>query len=276
MSAPPLVVLLDYRAAMESVDLDAANFSSWREALDAFGYQTLDEETFLQDLALSTSAEVMMALCPYTTKEEWGPALNKRDVKLANEVDEMCFANLVPVPGVTDLVTNASKHRRTTVVLLSPFRDDITKQLLQTSGLTGLVDVVVCYTSLDVAVLEALAHLKCPPPTIPDKFSATMPEAFASPDPDYAGADIVAFVSTATGARKMRGYGVSLVGVLHNSCDQENDDASESDDDPQVLPGRDSAASLKDAGCELVVVSLKSITPGHLGLLRSNKTSYSA
>jgi phosphoglycolate phosphatase-like HAD superfamily hydrolase len=270
-AAAPLIILLDYRAAVETVDLDAANEAAWRETLDSFGYQNLDSATFLQDLALSTSAEVMMALCPYTTKEEWAPALNKRDVRLAAAVDDMCYANIVPVPGVVDLITNASKHRRTTVVLLSPFREDITRQLATVSGLATVVDYVICYTALDVAVLEALAQLRCPPPSTPERFLAAMPNAFADPDPAMTGADMVAFVSTTTGAKKMRGYGVSLVGIVHNSCDQENDEFDEDDENPPVLAGRDDAKALKDAGCELAVANYTFITPQHLSLLRSNK-----
>jgi phosphoglycolate phosphatase-like HAD superfamily hydrolase len=269
---PPLVLLLDYRATIESVDLDAANQDAWREALDAFGYQNLDDATFLQQLALSTSSEVMMALCPYTTKDEWGPALNKRDVKLAAAVENMCYANAVPVPGIAELISTAARLRRTTVVMLSPFREDVTRALLQTCGLGNIIDAVVCYTSLDVAVLEALAALHCTPPSVPPRFADAMPHAFADPDPEYEGADIVAFVSTSTAAKKMRGYGVSLVGVLHNSVDQEEDGANNDDEsDPEVLPGRDDATALRAAGCELAVIDFTHITPGHLSLLRSQK-----
>lgn len=207
-----------------------------------------------------------MALCPYTTKNEWEPALNKRDLRLAREVDEMCYANAVPVPGVLDLITNASKLRRAVVVLLSPFREDITRQLLDVSTLAGVVDAVVCYTSLDVAALEALAHLKCPPKTYPDKLASTVSEMFTQPDPDLEGAEVVAFVSTATSARKMRAYGIVTVGVLHNSCDQE--ETAEDDEDFTVLPGRDGAESMRAAGAILSVLNYTYITPQHLEVLR--------
>lgn len=263
----PLILLLDYRSVIETVDLDAENFASWREVLDSFGYENLDDGTFVQDLALSSSAEVMMALCPYTTKNEWGPALNKRDTRLSAAVDEMCYVNVVPVPGALDLITAASRLRRAGVFVLSPFTPTVSETLLGKAGLDKLVDGVVCYESLDTAVLEAMSAAGRRPLTIPASAAAAASQLFprgrALP-PDFADADVVVFVSTSTAAKKCRGYGVTVVGVEHNNRDQEVDYDG---DFPPMLPDRDSAADLLESGCRLVVPDFRSVTPQHIVLL---------
>lgn len=164
---PRLVVFLTYRTALDAASIDRINFEGWKEVLDAFGYASLTLHKCKEELALKSPHEVMTSLCPFTTKAEWGPLLNKRDVRLDRDVKELCFAEVMPIDGIKEFLIDCSKHAQTTVVLLSPFRETVARALLDTAELSGFVDVVHNYTEQEFGILEACERLCMRPPQIP-------------------------------------------------------------------------------------------------------------
>ena len=95
------VLLFELRTLIDCADLDALNLESWKQALGGFGYTHLTPAEYNSTLALQTPDEIMTALCPFTTRAEWGRFLALREVTLDEGVREFCRANVVPVPGAT-------------------------------------------------------------------------------------------------------------------------------------------------------------------------------
>lgn len=164
---PKLVVLLTYRVTVDAASIERINFEGWKEVLDAFGYASLTLQRCKEELALKSPHEVMTSLCPFTTKAEWVPLLNKRDVRLERDVRDLCFAEVMPIDGIKEFLIDCSKHAQTSVVLMSPFRETIARQLLDVAGLSPFVDLVHSYTEQEFGLLEACERLNMRPPKIP-------------------------------------------------------------------------------------------------------------
>jgi hypothetical protein len=294
----PLVLLFDCRCLFETTDLDAHNHAAWMETLDNFGYNSLDRASYVADLAFCTSYEVMAALCPFTTKAEWEPVLNKRTMRLQREVEDMCYANVVPIPGVVEFITGAARsaeYSSVTTVFLSPYEEAVTKRLLIASDLGPLVDLTVCYTARNTAVLQALEALKARPPVLPRSMVQVVdgdelpwfsedPEGVARREGEgeaehvarvaaqtvanaaaleaarlASGVEVraVGFASSRASVRDFAAFGVTVVGVEHNNHDQESDE-------PELLEGCDAAADLLAAGSVTSMPTFKGLRAEHL------------
>lgn len=264
------ILFFDYRTFFESADIDAMSQEGWLECLASFGYAELDKATFLKELALRTPSEIMMSLCPFTTAQEWGPALNKRDVRLTKEFGEFCSTNVLPLDGIRAFIMSSHMGAKITVALLSPFNEAHTEMLLKASNLRPLVDFVIPYHALDVAALEALEVIDVPPPRFPNTVSSTR-WAHRAPDEKLAlPTRYLAFVSSAEVAKYMGGFGISSIGITRNNEDHEDDDddCGASGRRPSrrnwpLLPGCDSAETILSAPgalCRQVLSDYRGLT----------------
>lgn len=163
-----LVLVFDYRTLVEAEDIDVINFEAWKEVLDSFGYGELSFPHFMRSLVFKSPSEVMTSLCPYTTKVEWGPVLNKRIMRLNREVSGLCYAELLPIVGVKDFVLDCTKKALVTSIFLSPFPDDVTRRMLELAELGPYIDLVHSYVDREYALLEALEMINIRPHRIPE------------------------------------------------------------------------------------------------------------
>lgn len=163
-----LVLVFDYRSLIESEDVDMINYEAWKEVLDSFGYGDLTFPHFMRSLVLKSPSEVMTALCPYTTKAEWGPILNKRTTRLGKDISKLCYAEMLPLAGARDFIIDCTKKALVTCVFLSPFPDDVTRRMLELAEVGPYIDLVHSYSDREFALLEALEMINIRPRRIPD------------------------------------------------------------------------------------------------------------
>ena len=103
--APPRWLLLfDHRSLFDVTDADYAEIAAWEEALASFGVATIDRAVFMASMSQRSASEVLMQLCPFTTRMEWPTVLNKKAIKITHEVAEWCFANAVQIPGAHEFL----------------------------------------------------------------------------------------------------------------------------------------------------------------------------
>jgi hypothetical protein len=214
-SARGLVLIFNYRTIFDSSDIDRLNFSAWQEVLDAFGYSDLTFEGFLRDLALRSVEEIMMGLCPMTTRAEWDPLLNKRTLRLDREIGDLCSAEIRPLDGFKDFVIDCARHCPVKVIFLSPFSDGNSRTLLERADVTCFVDIVHCYPRREFAALDALEIIDAKPPRLPHSVRHRWERrADDAPHPL-----IVAFEADPEGVRYAKALGVQVVGVSLNNAE---------------------------------------------------------
>lgn len=210
------VLFFHYRSLMESDDIDQINFVGWKEVLDAFGYGELTYQKCVSDLALKSPHEVMTSLCPYTTRAEWAPLLNKRDTRLEKEISELCFAQVLPLRGIKDFIIDCVKHSNCTVVFLSPFRETAARQLLERAELGPFVDVVHSYTEREFGILEALEVLDVRPPHIPTALHHRWENEPPCTEEGELAPLILAFETDVQGVHFAKNFGVRSVVISYN------------------------------------------------------------
>lgn len=163
-----LVLVFDYRSLVEAEDIDVINYEAWKEVLDAFGYGDLTFPHFMRSLVMKSPSEVMSALCPYTTRAEWSPVLNKRTTRLNKDISRLCYAEMLPIVGLKDFTIDCAKNALVTSIFLSPFPDDVTRRLLEIAEVSPYIDLVHSYVDREFALLEALEMINIKPDRIPE------------------------------------------------------------------------------------------------------------
>ena len=164
---PAYYLFFPLRSLLEFDDIDRCCLEAWSETLENFGYTVLTRELYQRDLRDRTGSEVMKALCPYTTQMEWGPVVNKRDVRLRRELDALVEVEALPRDGARNFLRECRATGETFIVVTSNFGEDIVKGLLDKAGLASLVHAVVPYHELEFGIIDALEILKVPPPRLP-------------------------------------------------------------------------------------------------------------
>jgi len=265
MSVPRFVFLFNYRTMFESSDLDRINFDAWREVLDAFGYDNLSYHQFLTTLSLEAPAQVMKALCPFTTRAEWDPVLNKRDVRLAKEVERLAHTDVRVLNGLKDFIIAASRIRPTTVVLVSPLPEQSTRGILRAASMESFVDVVHAYHEREFALLDALEVLNVRPRTIPTPIHHKWESDAASADSE-AECLTVAFEADPAGVAAAKQLGLISLGITFNpvSCEPSNEDEA-ADGGERHSAKRDN--ELLCAGAATVLRDLVTMRPEYLPYL---------
>ena len=211
-----VIVFLNYRTMFEADGLDTANLESWREVLDSFGYQGLTRFGFLRELALATPTEVMRSLCPYTTKAEYGPVLNKRLIRMEKELSELVRVEMLPITGIREfLVSCAKQSAKLTSVFLSPFSETNTRVLLEKTEMAPFVDFVHCYTEREYAMLEALEMLNVRPPHIPSHMNHRWEKPGEAPSKTPT--RIVVFDADPIGVKYTQELGLCSIGISFNA-----------------------------------------------------------
>lgn len=251
-----LVLVFDYRSLFDADDVDAINHQAWQEVLDGFGYQGLTFEHFMSTSMVHKSpSEIMRALCPFTTRAEWTPLLNKRTVRLLRDMGDMCYTQVLPIGGLTNFFVDCAHEALVTTVLLSPFPDEVTRKMLERAELSPFIDLLHCYEDRDYALLEALELIDAKPPIIPadiqehrwrhqmeeidevlenpvvgdktgDNDAEDTPTNHHQHRPSLTAADvknmlehpnIVVFTTDVVGCQQATDLGCTAIGVVHNS-----------------------------------------------------------
>ena len=263
-SVEHFVMLFEYRTFFESADIDSASLQGWIETLSSFGYEDLDMATFFKELCHQTPAEVMMALCPFTTMTEWTPALNKRDVRLTREFVDFCSTNVLIINGLKQFLMSCHANAKVTVVLMTPFSEAHTRLLLEKANSQSLVDCIAPYKQLEFAALDALELLDIPPPQMPPHVDKHRWSNRAAYDPQPYPTKYFAFVSSTQHAKFVGQFGFSVFGVTYNNEDHDNSPShmqGRRGPSRPVLEGCDAASELLSASpmCRLCLDDYRSL-----------------
>lgn len=251
---PRLLLFFNYRSLFECADIDNLNYEAWKEVLDAFGYTKLDFARFLSEFALKSPAEVMKALCPFTTKAEWEPLLNKRNVRLTKETAALCFTEVMPIAGVREFIIDCSRNLPTVCIFVSPFNESVARILLDKAQISSYFDHVYNYTEREYAILEALEVLNAPPPTIPSDVRHRWERDSRPQQPQDV---IMSFECDVFGIETCTRYGVRPLAISYNCADDEERGATTS-----------AVSALLAAGASLAVKDYTSMRYDYLCHLR--------
>ena len=210
------VLLFNYRSLLDSAEFDRINFTAWQEVLDAFGYSHLTFDEFVKDLALKSAEEIMMGLCPMTTRVEWEPLLNKRTVRLEREIAQLCSVEVQAVNGLKDFIIDCAKAIPLQVVFLSSLSYDSSRTLLERADVSCFVDIVHCYQRREFAILDALEMLNVRPPKIPPRVHHRWEgeEGHLS-----ATSSVIVFEADPEGVKYARALGLKTIGVSFNNAE---------------------------------------------------------
>lgn len=274
-SPPRLVLLFHFRSLLESADLDRLHYEAWSEVLGAFGYTALPFASWAHDeLSLKSAQEVMTSLCPYTTTGEWGPLLNKRDVRLQREVESLCLVEVLPLAGLREFLVDCARHSQLSVVCLSALPMAVMQLVLQKSELSAFVDLIVPYSEWEFGALEALEALRVRPPVLPTRLHHIWEgeeQGAHTEDTDQQQEEentmIIAFDTECSGVRHHRAFGLTSIGVTANEW--------RSDDDVEVAPAVASESALLQSGAAVVVKDYQSLRFEYLASLCAHSTQSS-
>jgi hypothetical protein len=282
---PRLLLFFHYRLLLESSSIDHINYVGWKEVWDAFGYESLTFQQCISEFALKSSQEVMTALCPFTTVAEWAPLLNKRDVRLERDINELCYAEVLPVRGIKDFIIDCSRHATVTVVFLSPFRETTARKILEIAEMNAFVDLVCCYTEREYGLLEAAERLNEKPPKIPSNLNhrweaeeearrlAGLPTDDSVAE-SHQRSIFVSFESDVAGVQAAVTFGVVPVAVGYNrlgtaSPNQEGfDSVGDGEDDEEVPRNACSESQLLDVGAAVAIHDFSGLKYEYLQYLK--------